>query len=98
MNVNHNSDQIQLSIMRRWTRTQTVITIGHLCLSALVERQPTLATNTDDETSLQQAIVQKTLTPELFTSVDGDGPTAHTDTDVDMFIRRSQHGSACDGS
>jgi hypothetical protein len=103
MNINHNSNQVQLSIMRRWTRTQTVITIGHLCLSALVERQPTLATNTDDATSLPQAIAQmthclKTLTPELFTSVDGDGPTAHSDTDVDMFIRRSQHGSACDGS
>jgi hypothetical protein len=98
--INHSVQKIQLSIMRRWTRRQTVIAIAHGCMVKLAHRAAT------DRVSDPGGILKRPRQQPSRSLLDigsdlvaGDASQpAYTDADVDVFIRMSQSPKHRDGS
>jgi hypothetical protein len=55
MAIHNNVHQIQLSIMRRWTRRQTVVATGHAAMRILLARRDTLCPPILNNPDVQQA-------------------------------------------
>jgi hypothetical protein len=96
--INHNVHQIQLSIMRRWSRRNSVVAVAHVCLAELTQ----LLSNCPGP---ERLIIQRAADQLTGTLNDIDPvmmldhpPSWFTDMDVDMCIRMSQVGQHRDGS